>query len=118
MKFTQEEIKQRVADLDILDRRIGDVLDAAKHNPTSRDIARMEEMLCRRFNLLLEELAAAGVDSGFKPKVFCPEESQKLSWLQECFVREGIDVRDLLREDKPAKRKQGIGDGLGDLVGY
>jgi hypothetical protein len=107
--MTSDEIKNHIRNLERLRVRIGEVNEAAKRNPMSQDIARLETSLAKQWNRLVSDLKAAGVD-GYEPRPVIEEEIPPMHWLQALFVESGLDVRDLTRPDPKPQRS--TGDGL------
>ena len=115
--MTEQEIKQAVKRLANLQARYEEIQAMAIFYPTSQDIARQENSIAKEFNATLAKLAASGVEPEFKPlPVFVEEKPRPMDFLQTLFVESGLDMRDLLREDKP--KPSAFGDGLASLVGY
>ena len=104
-----DDIKNHVRKLERLRVRIGEVNEAAKRNPTSLDIARLETALAKQWNRLVSELRAGGVE-GYEPRPVIEEEPQELNFFQQLFIESGLDIRDLTRPDP--KPRQSTGDGL------
>ena len=48
--------------------------------------------------------------------IVAEEKSVPLTWLQQMFLTNGTDSRDLLKDDTPPR--SAFGDGLKDLIGY
>jgi hypothetical protein len=114
---TKEEITQIIHNLERLRIRLGEVHAAETLHPTSQDIGRLETALSKRWNQLISELSAAGVEHEYELRTILEEEPQELNFFQQLFNDSGLDIRDLTREDD--KPKPGpMSDGLGSLVGY
>jgi hypothetical protein len=92
-----------IHNLERLRVRISDVNEAAKRNPMSQDIARLETSLAKQWNRLVSELKAAGVEHGYKPRPVFEEQPRELTWIQSLFVESGLDIRDLTRKDEPPR---------------
>lgn len=113
---TNEEITEIIRSLERLRIRLGEVRAAATLHPTSQDIGRLETALSKRWNQLVSELSAAGVEHEYQPRTILEEEPEELNFFQQLFKDSGLDIRDLTREDD--KPKPGpMSDGLGGLVG-
>jgi len=106
--MTTDEIAQTIKRLAALEQRISEVNEAAKRNPMSQDIGRLETSLAKQWNRLVSELKAAGVE-GYEPKPVTDEEPRELTWIQSLFVESGLDLRDLTRRDEPPRSM--FGDG-------
>jgi hypothetical protein len=100
--MNEDDIKNHVRNLERLRVRISEVNEAAKRNPMSLDIARLETSLAKQWNRLVSELKAAGVE-GYEPKAVTEEEPQDLNFFQQLFVESGLDIRDLTRKDEPPR---------------
>ena len=114
----EKEIAYTVRQIESLAIQIADCQRAFVFYPTSLDLARQEERLSKRWNRLVSELTAAGVKHEYKLLTIYEEEPQSMSWMQEIFVKEGLDMRDLTREDDKPKSKALVSDGLGGLVDF
>ena len=112
--MTTDEIAQTIKRLAALEQRISEVNEAAKLNPMSQDIARLETSLAKQWNRLVSELKAVGVEN-YEPRPVIEEEIPPMHWLQTLFVESGLDVRDLMRDEKPTPSQ--FGDGLSSMVG-
>jgi len=70
-----------IHNLERLRVRISDVNEAAKRNPMSLDIARVETSLAKQWNRLVSDLKAAGIDD-YEPRPVIEEEIPPMHWLQ------------------------------------
>jgi hypothetical protein len=111
MSLDKDQIAAIVRKLETLRLRIDEVHEALKRNIFAEDIHRLRDQLAAQFNKLVDTLDKENIEHGFlKEKIVEPDKPANMHWLQEIFVTNGIDVRDMTQPDHPPRSM--FGDGF------
>jgi hypothetical protein len=119
--MTPEEITAAVKEIEALDARLEEISLARQKDwrvLLSQDVWRQENTLAKRYNRLVQDLSAAGVEHSYRQKEVYEDESKDTPLALTLFMEGAIDPVELYyREEKP-KSKGLVADGLGSLVDY